>query len=53
MNLFECVILGISSLKRNPLRSALTILGIIVRCRLRRQYGICRRRVKRDGLERN
>ena len=30
MNLFECVILGISSLKRNPLRAALTILGIIV-----------------------
>ena len=30
MNLFECVILGISSLRRNPLRSALTILGIIV-----------------------
>ena len=30
MNLMECVILGISSLRRNPLRSALTILGIIV-----------------------
>ena len=30
MNLLECVILGISSLRRNPLRSALTILGIIV-----------------------
>ena len=30
MNLFECVILGISSLRRNPLRSGLTILGIIV-----------------------
>ncbi len=30
MNLFECIILGISSLRRNPLRSALTILGIIV-----------------------
>ena len=30
MNLFECIILGITSLKRNPLRSSLTILGIIV-----------------------
>ena len=30
MNLFECVILGIVSLRRNPLRSALTIVGIIV-----------------------
>jgi putative ABC transport system permease protein len=30
MDLFECVILGISSLRRNPLRSSLTILGIIV-----------------------
>lgn len=30
MNLMECIILGISSLRRNPLRSALTILGIIV-----------------------
>ncbi len=30
MNLIECIILGISSLRRNPLRSALTILGIIV-----------------------
>ena len=30
MNLFECVILGIASLRRNPLRSALTIVGIIV-----------------------
>ena len=30
MNLIECIILGISSLQRNPLRSALTILGIIV-----------------------
>ena len=30
MNLFECVILGITSLRRNPLRSSLTILGIIV-----------------------
>ncbi len=30
MNLFECAILGISSLRRNPLRSSLTILGIIV-----------------------
>ena len=30
MNLMECVILGISNLRRNPLRSALTILGIIV-----------------------
>ena len=30
MNILECIILGISSLKRNPLRSALTILGIIV-----------------------
>ena len=30
MDLFECVIVGISSLRRNPLRSALTILGIIV-----------------------
>ena len=30
MNLLECIILGISSLRRNPLRSALTILGIIV-----------------------
>ena len=30
MNLFECIILGITSLIRNPLRSGLTILGIIV-----------------------
>ena len=30
MNLIECIILGVSSLRRNPLRSALTILGIIV-----------------------
>ena len=30
MNLFECIILGISSLRRNLLRSSLTILGIIV-----------------------
>jgi putative ABC transport system permease protein len=30
MNLFECIILGITSLRRNPLRSGLTILGIIV-----------------------
>ena len=30
MNLMECIILGISNLRRNPLRSALTILGIIV-----------------------
>ena len=30
MNLIECIILGISSLRRNPLRSSLTILGIIV-----------------------
>ena len=30
MNLFECIILGVTSLKRNPLRSSLTILGIIV-----------------------
>ena len=30
MNLVECIILGVSSLRRNPLRSALTILGIIV-----------------------
>ena len=30
MNLIECIILGISSLLRNPLRSSLTILGIIV-----------------------
>jgi putative ABC transport system permease protein len=30
MNLMECIILGISSLRRNPLRSSLTILGIIV-----------------------
>lgn len=30
MNLMECIIVGISSLRRNPLRSALTILGIIV-----------------------
>ena len=30
MNLFECIILGITSLRRNPLRSTLTILGIIV-----------------------
>ena len=30
MNLIECIILGISSLRRNPLRSGLTILGIIV-----------------------
>lgn len=30
MNLMECIILGIASLRRNPLRSCLTILGIIV-----------------------
>ena len=30
MNLIECIILGVSSLRRNPLRSTLTILGIIV-----------------------
>ena len=30
MNLMECIILGISNLRRNPLRSTLTILGIIV-----------------------
>ena len=30
MNLIECIILGVSSLRRNPLRSVLTILGIIV-----------------------
>ncbi len=30
MNLIECIILGVSSLLRNPLRSSLTILGIIV-----------------------
>ena len=30
MNLIECIILGVSSLRRNPLRSGLTILGIIV-----------------------
>ncbi|MDE0480970.1 MAG: ABC transporter permease [Candidatus Poribacteria bacterium] len=30
MNLFECIILGITSLRRNPLRTSLTILGIIV-----------------------
>ena len=30
MNMIECIILGISSLRRNPLRSSLTILGIIV-----------------------
>ena len=30
MNLMECIILGIASLRRNPLRSTLTILGIIV-----------------------
>ena len=30
MNFIECIILGISSLRRNPLRSVLTILGIIV-----------------------
>ncbi len=30
MNLIECIILGIASLRRNPLRSSLTILGIIV-----------------------
>jgi len=30
MNLMECIILGIANLRRNPLRSALTILGIIV-----------------------
>ncbi|MDE0470269.1 MAG: ABC transporter permease [Candidatus Poribacteria bacterium] len=30
MNLMECIIVGISNLRRNPLRSALTILGIIV-----------------------
>lgn len=30
MTLLECIILGIVSLRRNPLRSSLTILGIIV-----------------------
>lgn len=30
MSLLECIILGIVSLRRNPLRSSLTILGIIV-----------------------
>ena len=30
MNLMECIILGIANLRRNPLRSSLTILGIIV-----------------------
>ena len=30
MNILECIILGVSNLRRNPLRSALTILGIIV-----------------------
>ena len=30
MNLMECIILGIANLRRNPLRSCLTILGIIV-----------------------
>lgn len=30
MNLMECIILGIANLQRNPLRSCLTILGIIV-----------------------
>lgn len=30
MNIFECIILGITSLRRNPLRTSLTILGIIV-----------------------
>ena len=30
MNLFECIILGFTSLRRNLLRSGLTILGIIV-----------------------
>ena len=30
MSILECIILGVSSLRRNPLRSALTILGIIV-----------------------
>ena len=30
MSILECIILGISSLRRTPLRSALTILGIIV-----------------------
>lgn len=30
MNLIECIILGVANLRRNPLRSALTILGIIV-----------------------
>jgi putative ABC transport system permease protein len=30
MNLIECLILGLTSLRRNPLRSGLTILGIAV-----------------------
>ncbi len=30
MNIIECIILGVSSLRRNPLRSLLTILGIVV-----------------------
>ena len=49
MNLLECIILGISSLRRNPLRSALTILGIIVGVGFRCEYGIRRRRIKCHG----
>ncbi len=30
MNLIECIILGFASLRRNPLRSFLTVLGIVV-----------------------
>lgn len=30
MNLIECIVLGISSLRRHPLRSSLTILGIVI-----------------------
>jgi putative ABC transport system permease protein len=30
MNLIECVVLGIASLRRHPLRSGLTILGIVI-----------------------
>ena len=39
MNLFECIILGISSLRRNLLRSSLTILGIIVGVGFCSKYG--------------
>ena len=30
MNIIECIIVGISSLRRHPLRTSLTILGIVV-----------------------